>query len=157
MRKNFREAAARPHAELTVFYGLLSARASLRRQLGRKMARRAKIRTMAVTSEGLSLAALRMPRSRQAGLKRGQAKAALDRALTFVDHYEVWGKGGYAKPDSAGAKSVGLSYRQIQSRARLVVPGRKISLYTIRSYGRDLKRLGARMPYRRPYSQRFRK
>ena len=87
----------------------------------------------------------------------GELKTMIMAALTHVDHYEDRDTRRPVDPDAPGARSVGLSYREIQERLQREYPRIKISVMTIRSYARDAKKEGGAMPYRRPNSRRRRK
>ena len=87
----------------------------------------------------------------------GECKTAIMAALAHVDHYEDRDTRRTVDRDASGARSVGLSYREIQERVRAKYPGRGVSIMTIRSYARDAKKEGLAMPYRRPNSMRRRK
>ena len=101
-----------------------------------------------------SLAAAQFPWIRS---RHGDLKAAVMAALAHVDHYEDRDTRRPVAPDAPGARSVGLSYREIQRRVRARYPGgRTISILTIRSYARDAREEGREMPYRRPNSTRRR-
>ena len=100
-----------------------------------------------------SLAAARFPWTRP---RRGEVKAAVLAALAHVDHYEDRETRRPVAPDAPGARSVGLSYREIQRRLRARYPAGRISILTIRSYARDARQEGWTMPYRRPNSTRRR-
>ena len=89
--------------------------------------------------------------------RHGELKTVIMAALTHVDHYEDRGTRRRVDPDASGARSVGLSYREIQRRLQAEYPGRRVSIMTIRSYARDARREGRAMPYRRPNSMRRRK
>ena len=104
----------------------------------------------------LSLSATWIPRRRRVVRpRRGEVKAAIMAALAQVDYYEHPDTHRPVDADTPGARSVGLSYREIQRRVRAAYPGsRKVSMMTIRSYARDAKGEGRAMPYRRPYSTR---
>ena len=86
--------------------------------------------------------------------RHGELKAAVMAALTHVDHYEDRDTRRRVDPDAPGARSVGLSYREIQRRLQTEYPGGRVSIMTIRSYARDARREGWAMPYRRPNSTR---
>ena len=86
--------------------------------------------------------------------RRGELKTAIMAALTHVDYYEDRDTRRPVDPDTPGARSVGLSYREIQRRVQVEHPGGKVSIMTIRSYARDAGQEGRAMPYRRPYSKR---
>ena len=89
-------------------------------------------------------------------LRRGERKAAIMALLVHVDHYEDRDTRRPVDRDASGARSVGLSYREIQARVRAKYPGCSVSIMTIRSYARDAKKEGQAMPYRRPHSMRGR-
>ena len=86
--------------------------------------------------------------------RHGELKKAIMVALTHVDHYEHRDTRRPVDPDAPGARSVGLSYREIQERLQTEYPRIRVSIMTIRSYARDAKREGQAMPYRRPNSMR---
>ena len=86
--------------------------------------------------------------------RHGEIKASIMAALTHVDHYEDRDTRRPVDPEASGARSVGLSYREIQRRLQAEYPGRRVSIMTIRSYARDARREGRAMPYRRPNSMR---
>ena len=86
--------------------------------------------------------------------QRGELKEAIMAALTHVDYYEDRNTHRPVDPDASGARSVGLSYREIQRRVRAEHPGGRVSIMTIRSYARDARQEGYVMPRRRPYSKR---
>ncbi len=102
-----------------------------------------------------SLSAVRFPWVRETP-RRGELKAAIMAALAHVDCYEDRDTRRPVGPDAPGARSVGLSYREIQRRVRARYPGGRVSILTIRSYARDAKEEGWAMPYRRPNSMRRR-
>ena len=102
-----------------------------------------------------SLSAMRFPWIRRTP-QRGELKAAIMAALAYVDHYEDRDTRRPMEPDVPGARSVGLSYREIQGRVRARYPDSRVSILTIRSYARDARREGWAMPYRRPNSTRRR-
>ena len=87
--------------------------------------------------------------------ERGRLKTAVMAALAHVDYYEDRISGQAVAPNAAGARSVGLSYREIKQRVESEHPGNRVSMMTIRSYARDAKHNGRTMPGRRPYSRRF--
>ena len=87
--------------------------------------------------------------------ERGRLKTAVMAALAHVDYYEDRFSGQAVAPNASGARSVGLSYRQIKQRVESEHPGNRVSMMTIRSYARDAKYDGRTMPCRRPYSRRF--
>ena len=86
--------------------------------------------------------------------RRGEVKAAILALLVQVDHYEDRDTRRPVAPGTPGARSVGLSYREILRRIRAEYPGGRASILTIRSYARDARQSGAEIPYRRPYSKR---
>ena len=104
-----------------------------------------------------SLWAIRSRRTRPSKPRRGEIKAFVMEALTRIDHYEDRITRRPVDPDAVGARSVGLSYRQIREEIRARYPGIRISMMTVRSYARDAKEQGEPLPYRRPYSVRRRK
>ena len=106
-----------------------------------------------VLASMFSLSALRFPWVRKTP-RRGELKAAILTALVHIDHYEDRDTRRPVEPDAASARSVGLSYREIQRRVRAKYPGGNVSIMTIRSYARDAKLEGWTMPYRRPNSTR---
>lgn len=81
-------------------------------------------------------------------------KRTIIAALGRVDHYEDHITRRPVDAGAPGARSVGLSYKEIQQQAQVEFPGKRITLMTIRSYARDAKQQGQKMPYRRPYSKR---
>ena len=89
--------------------------------------------------------------------QRGECKTAIMAFLVHVDHYEDRDTRRPVDRNAPGARSVGLSYREIQERVQEKYPGRSVSIMTIRSYARDAKKEGRAMPYRRPNSMRGRK
>ena len=89
--------------------------------------------------------------------QRGECKTAIMAFLVHVDHYEDRDTRRPVDRDAPGARSVGLSYREIQERVQEKYPDRSVSIMTIRSYARDAKKEGRAMPYRRPNSMRGRK
>ena len=101
----------------------------------------------------LSLSAAWLPWARRRP-RRGEIKTAIMAALTHADYYEDRDTRRSVEPDTPGARSVGLPYREIQKRVRAEYPGGKVSISTIRSYARDAKQEGYVLPYRRPYSRR---
>ena len=88
--------------------------------------------------------------------RRGEVKAAILVLLTHVDHHEDRATRRPVAADTPGARSVGLSYREILKQIRTQYPGGRSSIMTIRSYARDARQQGMAMPYRRPYSSRRR-
>ena len=86
--------------------------------------------------------------------QRGEIKTAIMADLVHVDYYEDRDTRQPVDPDAPRARSVGLSYREIQRRVRAKHPGGRVSITTIRSYARDAKQEGRPLPYRRPYSRR---
>ena len=122
---------------------------------GRGAAERGEVTKRSVLASLLSLSALWAPGRRRAPPRRGEIKAAVLAALVEVDYYEDRDTGRPVDPGARGARSVGLSYREIQRRVRAAYPGgAKVSMKTIRSYARDAKQNGSAMPRRRPYSAR---
>ena len=107
-------------------------------------------------SELSGLLAMRMPwlpwnRRRP---RRGEVKTEIMAALSHIDHYEDRDTRRPVDPNAPGARSVGLSFREIQRRVRAKYPGSGVSILTIRSYARDAAQGGQTMPYRRPNSAR---
>ena len=88
--------------------------------------------------------------------RRGEVKIEIMAALAHVDHYEDRDTRRPVDPGVPGARSVGLSFREIQRRVRAKYPGSGVSILTIRSYARDAAQEGQAMPYRRPNSTRLR-
>ena len=109
--------------------------------------------TQSVLAGLLSLSTAWWPWARKTP-RHGELKAAIMAALTHVVHYEDRDTRRPVDPDASGARSVGLSYREIQRRVQAEYPGCRVSIMTIRSYARDAKRAGWAMPYRRPNSMR---
>ena len=120
---------------------------------GGERAGRGEPRAQSMLTGLLSLSAA-LPWVRKPPPRRGEVKAAIMAALVHVDHYEDRNTHRPVDPDSPGARSVGLSYREIQRRVRAEHPGGKVSITTIRSYARDARSQGHPLPYRRPYSRR---
>ena len=87
-------------------------------------------------------------------VERGKMKQAILAALQRVDRYEDHLTQKTVEEAAANARSVGLSYKEIQTAMHDQFPGRWIPLMTIRSYARDAKQEGLELPYRRPYSRR---
>lgn len=118
----------------------------------REQAGRGEIKTQSMLMGLLSLSTtlpwLRRP------TRRGEIKTTIMAALVHVDYYEDRDTRQPVGPDAPRARSVGLSYREIQRRVRAKHPGGKASITTIRSYARDAKQEGQPLPYRRPYSRR---
>ena len=86
--------------------------------------------------------------------RRGEIKTEIMAALSHIDHYEDRDTRQPVDPGTPGARSVGLSFREIQQRVQAKYPGRGVSILTIRSYARDAAQGGQAMPYRRPNSAR---
>ena len=158
-----RESAERDEVrKRSILVGLLSWSAASRQWrrgtlLERGSAERDEDRYRSTLASLLSLSALWMPRRRAAPPRRGAVKEAILAALVQIDYYEDRDTRRPVDPGARGARSVGLSYREIQRRVRAAYPGGgKVSMKTIRSYARDAKQDGYVMPRRRPYSTRSR-
>lgn len=89
--------------------------------------------------------------------ERGAAKKAILAALAEVDYWEDRATGRPVDVHTPGARSVGLSYRDIQKHVQAKHPDIRVSMMTIRTYARDAKEAGQVLPGRRPYSQRRRR
>lgn len=102
----------------------------------------------------LSLSAAWFPGIRKSP-RRGDLKASITAALVHVDRYEDRDTRQPVDADAPGARSVGLSYREIQRRVQAEYPGARISMMTIRSYARDAREEEElALPFRRPNSTR---
>lgn len=121
----------------------------------RKPSERGAVRAQSMLASLLSLSMAWMPQRRGDPPRHGEVKAAIMAALVEVDYYEDRDTRRPVDANTPGARSVGLSYREIRRRVRAAYPGGgKVSMTTIRSYARDAKEDGRAMPYRRPYSTR---
>ena len=144
----------RDDAGKSILTGLFSLSAA-RLPRVREISRRGEAVARAALASLFSVSAARFPWIRVPP-RRGELKTAIMAALAHVDHYEDRDTRGPVGPDTPGARSVGLSYQEIQRRVRAQYPGGHVSILTIRSYARDAKQEGWAMPYRRPNSMRRR-
>lgn len=88
--------------------------------------------------------------------RRGMLKRAVVAHLAYVSHYEDSLTGRPVARGTPGARSVGLSYREIKKRVEEENLGSRVAMMSIRSYARDARLEGVEMPRRRPYSRRHR-
>lgn len=156
-REPSRDGEARTRSRLASLLSL-SAASPWRRKApspDRKPSARGEVRAQSMLASLLSLSTAWMPQRRGAPPRHGEVKAAIMAALVEVAYYEDPDTRRPVDSNTHDARSVGLSYREIQRRVRAAYPrSAKVSMMTIRSYARDAKDEGRALPSRRPYSAR---